>query len=116
MNPAYFEFQQLRIKHILYKSKVRSCVYGGEFDETFFSTSGPVNVWMNTVAIPKYGQEPEIRELIKVHMDLNKIARSLYAMYRSGKIEEAREGLKDMEEKSERFLFLISSFLKRMES
>lgn len=36
MNLAQIDFQQLRIKHILYKSKVRSVLYGGDYDEAFF--------------------------------------------------------------------------------
>ncbi len=43
MNQAQVDFQQLRIKHILFKSKVRSVLYGGSYDAEFFSPSGPLN-------------------------------------------------------------------------
>ena len=60
MNLAQVDFQQLRIKHILYKSKVRSVlyVYEGEYDATFFSSSSPIQEWFRTIGLKKYRQIP----------------------------------------------------------
>ena len=108
MNGAQIDLQQLRIKHILYKSKVRSVLYGGTFDETFFSHTGPVSYWFNTTGIPKYSHVPEMHELSKLNQDLNKTALELIKLYNGGKIDMAHDGLKTIERKSEHFLNLIA--------
>jgi hypothetical protein len=108
MNAAQLDFQQLRIKHILYKSKVRSALYGGTFDADFFSQSGPLNCWFNSTGLVKYGNEPEMLELARLNQDLNKTATDLYELYNDGNIDQAHDGLKIVERKSEHFLNLLS--------
>lgn len=107
MNAAQVDFQQLRIKHILYKSKVRSVLYGGIYDDAFFSRHGPVNAWFTTVGLVKYRQEPGITELLRVHQELNTTADSLFNLYKSGKIDQAHDGLKTIEKRSEEFLGVL---------
>jgi len=109
MNAAQVDLQQLRIKHILYKSKVRSILYGGTFDETFFSHTGPVSFWMNSTGLAKYGHEPEMKSLANLNSDLNTIALELIRLYQSGSIDVAHDGLKKIEKKSEEFLNLLST-------
>ncbi len=116
MNAAQIDFQQLRIKHILYKSKVRSVLYGGIFDDAFFSESGPVFSWFNGTGMPKYGQEPEMRELTEIHRDLNVTALHLFKLYNSGQIDQAHDGLKTIERRSENFLSLLSQLETRLTS
>ena len=114
MNLAQVDFQQLRIKHFLYKSKVRSMLYGGAFDEAFFSKLGPVGVWFATIGLVRYINELEIGELAKVHRELDNITLDLYRLYRNGKIDEAHDGLRDIEKQSDRFLSLLSSLEDRL--
>ncbi|MBK0403392.1 histidine kinase [Adhaeribacter sp. BT258] len=108
MNAAQIDFQQLRIKHILYKSKVRSVLYGGTFDEAFFSHTGPVNFWFNDTGLPKYGHEPEMKKLADTHQDLNATALNLFKLYNTGNIDQAHDGLKTIESKSEYFLGVLA--------
>ena len=107
MNSAQIDFQQLRIKHILYKSKVRSVLYGGTFDDAFFSHTGPVSFWFNDTGMVKYGREPEMKELLQTHQDLNSTALQLFKLYNGGQIDLAHDGLKTIERKSEHFLALL---------
>lgn len=108
MNSAQIDLQQLRIKHILYKSKVRSVLYGGTFDETFFSPAGPVGFWLNNTGMPKYGTEPEMREMVQTHQEMNSTALRLFKIYNSGQIDQAHDGFKNIERQSEQFLSLLS--------
>ncbi|MFC5271167.1 histidine kinase [Adhaeribacter terreus] len=108
MNSAQIDFQQLRIKHILYKSKVRSVLYGGTFDEAFFSSTGPVSYWFNDTGLPKYGLEPEMKQLAETHQELNATALNLFKLYNSGQIDQAHDGLKTIENTSEQFLGLLA--------
>ncbi|MFC6997121.1 CZB domain-containing protein [Rufibacter roseus] len=108
MNQAQIDFQQLRIKHILFKSKVRSVLYGGTYDANFFSNHGPVNVWFNSVGLSKYRDLPEMQSLLQVHQELNSTTNLLISRYQSGKIEQAHEGLSKIDELSEKFLDLLA--------
>ena len=114
MNAAQVDLQQLRIKHILYKSKVRSVLYGGTFDESFFSHTGPVNYWFNSTGLAKYGHEPEMKTLANIHTDLNTIALELIRLYQSGSIDVAHDGLKKIDKKSEDFLNLLTALEKKL--
>ena len=114
MNPAQIDLQQLRIKHILYKSKVRSAIYGGTFDPEFFSPAGPVNVWFDTIGLVKYRSEPEIRELSQIQSQLNTSVKLLTDLHKNGKIDQAYDGLSKIESQSDRFLELVSKLEQKL--
>lgn len=101
------EIQQLQTKHILYKSKVRSVLYGGNYDEAFFTRQGPVNSWFEAIGMRKYHSEPEMHELIRLQQDLNMEVSRISALHKSGKLEEAFEVLSLIEAASEKFLHLV---------
>lgn len=117
MNIAEIDFQQLRIKHILYKSKVRSVLYvsSGEYDVTFFSSGSPVNEWFNTVG-RKYHQEPSMLALMQLQQDIDSSARYLFTLYKSGKIDLAQQGLSTIEEKSEKFISLLTELEEKLKN
>ena len=108
MNTAQTDLQQLRIKHILYKSKVRAALYGGTYDPEFFSVNGPVNVWFETIGKVKYWQEPEIKELLLVQNELNTLVKYLTDLYSNGKIDQALENLNRVDIQSEKFVELVT--------
>ncbi|MEJ8803807.1 histidine kinase [Pontibacter sp. H249] len=108
MNPIQLDIQQLRIKHILFKSKLRSVLYGGNYDEIFFSESGPVGQWFIQTGWPKYSSLSQLQELHTLNLDLNRQAKLLITLYNNSKIEEAHDGLRAIDLKSDRFLSLLS--------
>ncbi len=108
MNAAQVDLQQLRIKHILYKAKVRSAVYGGTYDVAFFSRLGPVNIWFDSIGLPKYNNEPAMQQLNRLQQDIDLFVNHLANLYKKGKIEEAHDGLSIIEAKSEIFLSLVA--------
>jgi hypothetical protein len=102
------DFQQLRVKHILFKTKVRALLYGGVYDEALFSSQNPVDVWFATIGKERYAHAPEINQLYRVHHNLVFTARSLYGQYSMGLIEQAHEELKNVDLQSEKFLLLLA--------
>jgi hypothetical protein len=108
MEAAQVDFQQLRIKHILYKSKVRSVLYGGAFDAAFFSPGGPLGLWFNAIGLNRYGQYPEMRDLFQIHQDINATSLQLIGIYQRGQIDKAHNDLKIIDLKSEQFLAILS--------
>jgi hypothetical protein len=115
MEIAQIDFQQLRIKHILYKSKVRSFLYGGTFDAAFFTSAGPIDVWFTTVGKVRYASEPQISSLAKLHRELNALALELYILYSNGEIDQAHEGLRSVEMKSDQFIEMLSSLDRKLQ-
>ncbi len=113
MNEAQIDIQQLRIKHILYKSKVRSVAFGGQFDQHFFSSTGPVSEWFYTVGNKKYANLAEIQQLQRVNNLLTSSAGKVFSLYNSGQIDEAHESLKEIETLSEQFQKLLDQLEKR---
>ncbi|PVY40119.1 histidine kinase [Pontibacter virosus] len=114
MNSAQVDFQQIRIKHILFKSKVRSVLYGGTLDSVFFSEAGPISHWFSQVGKVKYGNEPELFGLQKTHGELLSSANHLFTLYRNGSIDQAHAGMKEIEKLSDRFQELLSKIEKRL--
>jgi hypothetical protein len=107
MNSAQVDIQQIRIKHILFKSKVRSVLYGGVLDNTFFSNAGPISQWFVQIGNARYGSEPEYNSLFKTHGELLSTAQGLFSLYQSGRIEQAHQGMKDIEKLSDKFQDLL---------
>ena len=114
MNAAQIDFQQIRIKHILFKSKVRSVLYGGVLDAVFFSEVGPISQWFLLIGLPKYGKEPELLSLHKTHNELLAYAHELFSLYKNGKIDQAHNGMRDVEKLSEKFQTLLTQVEKRL--
>jgi hypothetical protein len=114
MNAAQIDFQQIRIKHILFKSKVRSVLYGGVLDRMFFSEAGPISQWFLLVGVPRYGNEHELQSMYKIHKQLLVYAHELFSLYKNGKIDDAHNGMQDLEKLSEKFLDLLAQLEKRL--
>jgi hypothetical protein len=114
MNVAQIDLQQIRIKHILFKSKVRSVLYGGTLDSVFFSEVGPIGQWFAQVGQQKYAREPELYTLQKTHNELLSNAQRLFDMYRNGSIDQAHAGMRDIEKLSDRFQEVLSQLEKRL--
>ena len=114
MEISQIDFQQLRIKHLLYKSKVRSMLYGGAFDASFFSVTGPVQMWFDTVGKVKYADVPEITALAKLHSELDIATLALYRLYNDGNLEQAHDGFRNIETRSDEFLELLTNLDNRL--
>ena len=116
MEAAQVDFQQLRIKHILYKSKVRSVLYGGVFDEAFFSPGGPLALWFKGIGLNRYGQYPEMQDLFQIHQEINAASLQLIGIYQRGQIDKAHNDLKLIDHKSEQFLDILSRLDQKLAS
>ncbi|WP_207432308.1 CZB domain-containing protein [Sabulibacter ruber] len=104
------DFEQARIKHVLFKSKLRALLYGASIDtEPVISTRDcSLGKWIYDVAMPRIGHLPEVKELERVHNDMHVIARRLWSEYQKGNQEVALQGLQQVDETAEKLLHLLN--------
>ena len=108
---VHLDFEQAKAKHLLFKSKLRSILYGAQLSDeapvlSHFECT--VGKWIYNHALKVYGHIPEMQELEKVHADIHTSARKLVALYKDGKEEEARRGLADMEKIADHLVGLLA--------
>jgi hypothetical protein len=108
------DFEQARIKHVLFKSKLRALLYGASIDPEPVITNNAcaLGQWIKQVAFPQLGDSPELRQLDHLHDQLHDTARHLYHLYKAGKQDEAIEGLSEVEDIAEDFLKLLTDLEK----
>ena len=89
------DFQQARIKQVLFKSRLRSVLYGvREADAALLSLAeNPFGQWLNAVVKPHYATRPEVRAMEQTLQATLQAGQSLVQQYQRGQIEEARTGL-----------------------
>ncbi|MBC7920918.1 MAG: PAS domain-containing protein [Ferruginibacter sp.] len=99
MNTQHFDFDQARAKHLQFKSRLRSILYGAPMDEqpVLSHYECGVGKWIYAHGLVAYGHIPEMHELEKVHATIHTVARELVGRYQQGEVEQARRGLPLME-------------------
>ena len=90
-----FDFQQARVKQVLFKSRLRSVLYGVRVAEPnlFSYADNPLGQWIQTELKPVLGHRPAVGELERALQQMLRTSQDLAARYQRGQIEEARAGL-----------------------
>jgi PAS domain S-box-containing protein len=107
----HLDFEQAKAKHLLFKSKLRSILYGAKLTDeapVLSQFECTVGKWIYNHALKAYGHIPEMQELEKVHADIHISARELVSLHKDGKEEEARKGLIDMEKIADHIVGLLA--------
>lgn len=100
MEITTLDFQQARIKQVLFKSRLRSVLYGVRTadDNLFLLRDNPLGQWLQTVVKPKYSTHSEAQEMERTLQAMLDTGRGLVTQYQRGQIEEARTGLEKIEQ------------------
>jgi len=116
MQNIHLDFEQVRIKHLLFKSKLRSILFGGLEDEKpiLSDTDCAVGQWIYNHALQVYGHIPEMIELEKVHAQVHEVARQLVNLYKEGKVSAARVGLSNVEKIADHLLRLLTTIERKV--
>ena len=90
-----FDFQQARVKQVLFKSRLRSVLYGVREAEPglFQLQENPLSQWIQTALHPEHGTHPEVRELDHTVRQMLSAGQDLTTRYQRGQVEDARTGL-----------------------
>ncbi|QKG59181.1 hypothetical protein GKZ68_21085 (plasmid) [Hymenobacter sp. BRD128] len=93
LNP--FEFQQARVKQVVFKSRLRSVLYGVRDAEPDLCAlpANPLHQWVEQHLRPSYPAAAELPQLDAVLRRQLARGQALLDQYRRGRIEEARAGL-----------------------
>ena len=99
MDLTSLDFQHARIKLVVFKSRLRSVLYGvREPEEALFSVrDNPFGQWVTSTLVPRFGLSPEIRTMERMLHQMLQQGRELVRYYQQGRIEEARAGLEQVE-------------------
>ncbi|MBC7447089.1 MAG: hypothetical protein H7330_03430 [Hymenobacteraceae bacterium] len=116
MNLSVLDFQQARIKQVLFKSRLRSVLYGVRQadDSLFVAQHNPMAEWLRTVMKPQYGRHPEVGEIERQLLQMLKVGQELTNQYRRGLIEEARAGLSRIDVHADRITTLLQTLETRV--
>ena len=108
------DFQQARIKQVLFKSRLRSVLYGvREADPALFSIAeNPFGQWLATVIKPQYNARPEVRAMEQNLQATLQASQALVQQYQRGQIEEARTGLSTVNNYADKMEQLLQSLEK----
>jgi hypothetical protein len=89
------DFQQARIKQVVFKSRLRSVLYGvREPDAALFSLrDNPFGQWVQTTLVQRLGLTSEVRRIERVLEQMLSHGHDLVRAYQQGRIEFARAGL-----------------------
>ncbi len=119
MDTIKLDFEQAKAKHLLFKSRLRSILYGvgADIDETpvLSHFECAVGKWIYSRALNEYGHIPEIHELEKVHANIHTAAREAVTLYKDGKVESARICLNNVESIADELVGLLSIVEKKVE-
>ncbi|MBX0290793.1 CZB domain-containing protein [Hymenobacter sp. HSC-4F20] len=92
------DFDSALVKHLLFKSKLRSFLYGNGTSQAPIRDplACSFGQWIATQVLPQYGHLPESRELDRLHIRIHQIANRLMDLHQRGQQEEAIAGLAEI--------------------
>jgi|SRR6476661_173484 len=103
------EFETALVKHVHFKSRLRSFLYGNGL------TEGPLrdpeqcgfSKWIAARMRPLFTQVPEARQLDELHQHIHRQANHLMDLHQAGHTEEARMGFADVQRTADDIVVLM---------
>ncbi|KAA5539243.1 CZB domain-containing protein [Adhaeribacter rhizoryzae] len=117
MSDLKYVFESAKIKHIVFKSKVKSYLYGSD------TPLGPIlnyrqcsfGEWIYDVGLTRFNNLPEMHELEKVHRDIHDHAIYLVNLKQADQTEKALAGLPQLEILAENIVKLLQQIQEKAE-
>lgn len=118
MSDLKYLFESAKIKHIVFKSKVKSYLYGSD------TPLGPIlnyrqcsfGQWIYEVGLKQFNNLPEMHELEKVHQDIHEHAIHLVNLKQANQTEKALAGLPQLEKLAETIVKLLQQIQAKAET
>ncbi|WP_165903697.1 CZB domain-containing protein [Hymenobacter gummosus] len=105
------EFDTARLKHILFKARLRSFLFGAGGNEAPVRDPDECSFghWIRDVALPRFGHYPEARQLDDAHRRVHHEANRLMDLHLAGQTEEAMRGLRAANPLTDEVLGLLNT-------
>ncbi|GAB2965992.1 hypothetical protein GCM10027048_40080 [Hymenobacter coalescens] len=110
------EFDAARLKHILFKARLRSFLYGVGSDEAPVRDADicPLGQWIREVAVARFGYLPETAQLDAAHRQVHALANELMDLRLAGRAEEAMRGLRRTNALTDEVLHLLNTIERKL--
>ena len=112
------DFDAALIKHLLFKSKLRSYLYGQETNEVPLRDPRQCSLgqWIAQRALGPYRHLPESRELAAVHEQIHRVANRLMDLHQQGQTEEALAGLSQVQPLADQITTLLQTMQAKLQT
>jgi hypothetical protein len=112
------EFESAKIKHIVFKSKVKSYLYGSDtpLEPIINYRQCSFGQWIYDIGLTRFNHFPEMHQLEKVHREIHEYAAQLVNQKQSGRSEAALAGLPHLEELAQNIVSLLERIQQKAEA
>lgn len=100
------DFNEIKTQKILFKTNLHSYLFDAEIDESKIVPEDFLGNWIRLFGI-NLQHITEIKTLEKTNLSINNATQELISLYKSGKIEEARNQIPNLELKIDNLLLLL---------
>ncbi|MGN6646060.1 MAG: PAS domain-containing protein [Cytophaga sp.] len=116
MHKIELDFEQARTRHLLFRTKLKSILYGAEMDvhSIISPIDSKIGQWIYAHALKLYGHIPEMIELERIHKYIHESAEQLILQYHSGQANEARNSLHKLESSADTFTEFLTIIEKKV--
>ncbi|MBO0358727.1 CZB domain-containing protein [Hymenobacter sp. BT186] len=110
------DFESAVVKHLLFKSKLRSYLYGSGTSQGPIRDPAQCNFgrWIQARALGPYAHLPESRELDRLHVRIHQEANRLMDMHARGQVEPALAGLPAVEQLADQITALMRTMEQKL--
>ncbi|SNR40741.1 MULTISPECIES: CZB domain-containing protein [Hymenobacter] len=108
------EFDSALVKHLHFKSKLRSFLYGSGTSEEPIRDPRACSFgrWILERALPDYRHLPETQQLDRVHLQIHQAANRLMDLHKRGQADAAIDGLAEVNQLADQ----VTRLLRTMEA
>jgi len=110
------DFDAAIIKHLLFKSRLRSFLYGRPSGEATLRDPQlcELGQWIQQKALGPYRHLPESQTLDQAHRQIHQVASELMDLYDRGQTEQALDGLAQVQPIADRITTLLRTMEDKM--
>ena len=110
------DFESGLVKHLLFKSKLRSYLYGSGTSQGPIRDPAQCNFghWIQDRALGPYAHLPESRELDRLHVRIHQEANRLMDMHARGQVEPALAALPAVESLADQITALMRTMEQKL--
>ncbi|UYZ63285.1 CZB domain-containing protein [Hymenobacter weizhouensis] len=110
------DFDAASVKHLLFKSKLRSYLFGSGTSEAPIRDPQACSFghWIAERALRTYGHLPESQQLDRLHIRIHEVANRLMDLHQRGRPDEAVAGLAEVNQLADQITHLLRTMQEKL--